>query len=281
MQHGKRQIIEIRRQLALNFKLIVVVFREAMKKYLLILLSYSSVLMPGALTTVRAYKNYLFTITNNSSTTFKLYCSNNDWTTVLFSSDSQLELFTSKFDKPISELQKEYDFLMLQRNDLLSQLVVDDKTFDQAQLNPHIKELDGKIKILTEKLRPVIRPHSVTSKLPCRIFTPDDLLAELPEEKGFPQSSVRDKAVGTDTSNPILRLPQTALKGGGITIEIIDTDKTDGCKEGFIKVIARRTNPQKTTSLCVANTLYTGYLNLIIEEDGSLKLERLKTLPLE
>jgi hypothetical protein len=252
-----------------------------MKKYLLILLSYSCGLMPGALTTTRVYKNFLFKITNNSSKTFKLYCSNNDWSVVLFSSESQLEPFISKFDKPVPEMQKEYNFLLEQRNDRLSELITNDKLFAQAKEDPTIRKLDSRIKVLTEKLRPLIRPNSVVPNLPCRIFTPDDLQVEPASADGLPKSNIRDKAVGEDPANPVLDLPQTALKADGVIIEIIDTNKTDGCKEGFIKVIARRNNPKKEASICVSNTLYTGQLHLIIEEDGSLKLERMKSLPLE
>ncbi len=206
----------------------------------------------AGLETTRAFHSYLVKITNNSSKTFKLYCNNKDWNVVLFSSVQQLEHFTEKFDQPTTKLQQEWYDVTDQKNIRVQELKVEQKTDAQIAQDPTIKTLTKRLDQLTEQLRPVIRPHSVTDNIPCRIFGPDDLPTDKP--KGW-------------------RWPETYVKSGDTRIELVDTDRGDGCGSGMIKVTAK--GEKLATAICVPFTLYFGQLHLIIEEDGTFHLEEI------
>ena len=214
--------------------------------------------LKASISTSRLYHSYLVKVTNNSSKTFRVFCSNKDWDTVLFVDPSQLDLFTSKFDTPIPKAQADYLELVQERNIRIQELKgVEGKTDKQIEQDSQIKALDAKIKPLEEMLRPIIKPHSVADNLPCRIFGPDDIPNYKPKGWHWPETILKD----------------------GIKIEFIDTNKKNGCPIGNTKITAK--SPAGTTSLCVDTSLYFGRVHVTIEEDGTLKLEQLKDIPLQ
>lgn len=223
-----------------------------MKKYALIVTLLCSNALQASLSSTRIYNNFLVKITNNSSKTFRLHCSNKDWDLILFSSASQLDLFTEKFDKPLPQIQQDYNDLVVQKNARVLALKTDQKTDVQIEQDSQVKALDAKLKVAEEKLRPVIKPRSVADNLPCRIFGPGDIPTTKPKNWQW---------------------PETEIKGDTISIKLVDTNAQGNCPAGRIKITAKSGTYE--TSLCTDNSLYFGKIHLIIEENGTFKLEQI------
>lgn len=202
----------------------------------------------------RNYINYLAKITNNSSRAFYIYCYNFKWEPMLFVSPTELERASYSPDAPQSSgeiLMAERTKLMQEKADLVNELTTNNlQTDEQIAQNPRIQAYDQKIADLTKKLRPVIGPNSTLDNVSCRLFSNEDMPTEKP--KGW-------------------QLPQTYVEQGGIKLEIIDTNKQDNCPQGFIKIEARSKN--QTSSTCIDSSQGMGKVHLIINKDGSFRLE--------
>ncbi len=199
--------------------------------------------------------NYLVKITNNSSQTFKLYCNNFKWRPFLFGVPQQLINAKSPDRTSRPEEHADQDFQHLhdlydQQQERYDQLVRDHKSKQEIEHDRLMSNYDLLIGPLIDKLRPVIRPGQMIDSLSCRLYRKKDTPTE---------------------PTPHWVLPRTYLQSDEIRIDVIDTNSTTGCPDQRVRIEAR--TKTQTAFTCVDNTGDYGKVHLIINEDGTLKLE--------
>jgi hypothetical protein len=199
--------------------------------------------------------NYLVKITNNYSKPFRLFCNNFKWRPFLFGTPQQLvnaqspDRITPSLNHADQDFQHLHD-LYSQQQERYDQLIRDHKSKQDVEQDQLMINYDRVIGNMVSKLRPVIQPGQTIDNLSCRLY--------------------RKKDMPTDPTSH-WQLPRTFLQADEIKIEVIDTQTTTGCPDQRIRIEAR--TKTQTTFTCVDNTGDYGKVHLIINEDGTLKLE--------
>jgi len=215
----------------------------------------------------RVFINYVQKITNNSNSSFKIYCDNFLFRPVLFMDASNLSNLRVRGETKQTPAQLQFDLLSQERDSLLNEKrdlaakLLREQGYSNEQINKNarMQDINKRLDQLTEQMRPVIGPKQIfftdpNITLPCRLFGP------------------ADKPTTGDIKN--WKMPELYLKSDTTTIYLMEAER-GSCDIGYIKIEAH--SKTYKTSICLSNQSAMGRIHLIINPDETFSLQEIKT----